>query len=293
MKYLIVLSLVVVTAYSSISSADDCAVDMHVRTPISERNKLVFSLLELSLSKAGYTPCFHFFPAGASLVREVELVKSEKASLLWASAGPLVERELRAVRIPIFKGLTGFRLLLINIDDRQTFSKIHTLNELKKMRVGVGEQWGDRFVFEASGLSVVPLRHWTLQKMLIEKRFDYLTMGLHEQWASLEKTRSQLMVEPNLLLKYPMATYFYLAEENDTLVDALTDGMEKAIQDGSYDRILYGSGSVQRAAKELNIQSRRIIELPHSAAPADTPWQREEYWVDLNTFSSDVARIAP
>ncbi len=49
----------------------------------------------------------------------------------WASSDSDIEAQLRPIRIPLFKGLLGYRIFIINKNDQAKFSHVKTLEELK------------------------------------------------------------------------------------------------------------------------------------------------------------------
>lgn len=265
-----------------------CDLDIGIKEPNTERDKLVFSLLKLSLSKTDYTPCFQYIPNHITRSREIRFIQSGAARILWASPGSAVEGDLRAVRIPVFKGMTGYRLLLVRHGDEERFKNIATLDDLREMRVGVGARWGDRLVYEAAGLPIQTASFNTLWQMLEMSRFDYMTLGIHEPWNSLKRHDESIVVEPRLLLTYEMAAYFYVGKEDQMLHKALSSGMDRALKDGSYDKMLFSSKLIREAVQNAGIKDRHVLHIPNPHVPADFPRQIKEYWAKVDALDSYV-----
>jgi len=79
-----------------------------------------------------------------------EVGKGEQINVIWRSTSEKLERELLPIRIPLRKGLLGYRIFLIRKDDQAKFSAIQSLDELKKLSVGQGASWGDVALFTAN-----------------------------------------------------------------------------------------------------------------------------------------------
>ncbi|WP_370980898.1 diguanylate cyclase [Agaribacterium sp. ZY112] len=294
LKTLLFLSFFAVSS----SYAQDCDINVSHQKLESQKDFLIFSLLRLSLSKVVKQVCYHELVEPLTDSRKTQDVSSGLLSLKWASAGPVVEEQLQAIRIPIFKGLLGYRLLVVRAGDSIRFATVNNVEGLRQFRAGVGERWGDRPVLEASELPLIlSTRGRYLWNMLIRGRFDYLPLGLHEPWQDIPRFGKQLEVEPSLILVYPMALYFYVSKDNEELHALLNQGMELAIKDGSYDQLLYRSAIMREAAAKARVGKRRLIRLHNPYLPVDTPLGRSEFWLDPASFESAVteanAVIAP
>lgn len=64
------------------------------------------------------------------------LKEGEKLTIMINPANTEYENILTPVRIPLDKGLIGYRVFLINKNDQPKFTAIKTLDELKKLSVG-------------------------------------------------------------------------------------------------------------------------------------------------------------
>ena len=77
----------------------------------------------------------------------VEAKRGELINVIWWSTNPQVEKDLIPIRIPISKGILGYRIFIINRADKDNFAKIKTIEDLRKYQVGQGADWGDVKVF--------------------------------------------------------------------------------------------------------------------------------------------------
>jgi len=139
----------------------------------------------------------------------------------------LSERSLR-VEIPLFKGLLGYRQLIIRKADEQLFKHIESAEELKKRVAGQARGWQDVAIYRFNGYKVDDSANLsTLFSMLNSKRFDYFPMSIAEAESAL-KTDSEysqgFMIAPNIILYYPLPIIFYVSESQPQLAERLRKG---------------------------------------------------------------------
>ena len=225
------------------------------------------ALVELALEK---TPEYGEF----RLVRSEELSQGRVLRELADDQSRLVdianvatsaEREsyLTAVPIPVDGGLLGLRVCVVLRQSLPLFEGIRNLEDLRQsgIRIGQGSHWPDTPVLESNGVPVVThARYEILFGMLRKERFECFARGVSEVLYDLEIARSpNLVVEPNLLIAYPMPSYLFVAPDDQQTAHRLQLGLERAIYDGSFGRFLknyYG-----RAVEVLDLDERHVIAL--------------------------------
>lgn len=173
------------------------------------------------------------------------------------------EKELLAVPIPIDGGLLGFRVCVVMKDQVHRFEGVESIADLRDrgIRIGQGLHWPDTTVLQVNGIDVVThSRYETLFLMLKNRRFDCFARGVSEVMFDLElEDDPQLVVEPSLLITYPMLSYFFVGPDDQATAHRLQLGMERAIQDGSFARFLdtyFGN-----ALEQLKLSERKILVL--------------------------------
>ncbi|EWH08633.1 penicillin-binding protein 1A [Catenovulum agarivorans DS-2] len=250
---------------SAIATSQLMACDIQVTHPLQENSKdeLVVELLKLSLSKVNKSVCFDELSETLTEARKVHYVIEKRLSLKWGSAGGHYVEHLQEVAQPIFRGLGGYRILVIRQGEEARFKNVNSLEDLTSFTVGQGAFWGDTRVLENAGLKVEKsTQARKLWKMLHAKRFDYIALAVHEPWKELAvRPDLQMAVEPNILLVYPSALYFYVHKNNQALYELLDSGMKKALADGSYYQKLVNSQMIKDTIKYANIAKRKVIEL--------------------------------
>lgn len=248
------------------------------------RNDYYLALLKLALEKTAdegkLTPQPHAEPLSQN--RAVRMLSGDepKLSVMWSMTTPEREDQMRPVRIPLLKGLMGFRLLIIREQDRERFADIKNKQQLAELTAGQGEGWPDAKILLANGLDVVtPANYSSLFEMLALKRIDYIPRGVNEPWQELESYPEQdFAVDSTLLLYYPSAHYFFVHRGDQSLAERLERGLERALADGSFDQLFYGHPINAKAFERAGLVKRRLLRFDNPLLPEATPTERDELW---------------
>lgn len=179
------------------------------------------------------------------------------------ATSPSREDSLYAIPLPIDGGLLGFRVCVVRRDRLDRFGEVDSISALadRGLSIGQGTHWPDTDILRANGVDVVTHpRYETLFTMLRAGRFDCFARGVSEVLYDLAKLDGHdLVIEPDLLIAYPMPAYFFVGPEDHETAQRIELGLERAIADGSFGRFLadyYG-----RAVEELNLDERRMLIL--------------------------------
>jgi hypothetical protein len=235
-------------------------------------------LLKLGLSKTGTDYRVELAPISMNQERQVLELEADR-TIDVAPIPSSAEREARLlpIRIPIQKGLLGWRLGLIRKGDQARFAGIHQLADLKRVRLAQGQEWPDTQILVANGIDVITApRYDGLFRMLLSDRFDYFPRSVNEIWDELEKHAGTLEVESHIALHYYYDAYFMVNRKNSALAESLRLGLEKAIADGSFDR-LFDLHHGERLRK-AGLENRTVIELKNPLLTPGTPSDRPELW---------------
>ena len=196
------------------------------------------------------------------------------------------EESMIPVRIPILKGLLGYRVCLIHEDTQPVCSRVQTLEDLKALTVGQGLGWRDTEVFERNGIHVETSPDYEgLFAMLNGKRFDLFSRGITEipaEFAERKERFPAMRIETDLLLYYPWPVYFFTIrnDEGRQLADRIGRGLDRLRASGEFDELFdrYHKGTME----ELHLKDRRVIRLENPILPAETPLDRKELWLTLD-----------
>lgn len=238
-------------------------------------------LLQLALSRSGgdyrLQPSTEVIPQS----RAIALLRSNQViDVLWTVTSPERERLLLPVRIPIDRGIYGWRLFLIHADAQPRFDAVSDLAGLAGLTAGQGHDWPDLTILRAGGLKVAAGSSYDgLFEMLARQRIDYYPRALPEVWVELQQRRHlPLSVESTLALHYPSAMYFFVSPDDPQLAAALELGLETAITDGSFQQLFdrYFGAAIARA----RLSERTILEIDNPLLP-DLARSDPRYWFNL------------
>ncbi|KKO44249.1 hypothetical protein WG68_16565 [Arsukibacterium ikkense] len=208
----------------------------------------------------------------------VFLRERQEIDVLWTMTSVERELELLPIRIPIFKGLSGYRVSLIHQENRDAFAARHAPVTIRRLLYAQGHDWVDTKILRLNGLNVIEAaRYDNIFSMLQRRRVDAVPRNVLEitDEASL-LTAQQLVIEQNWLIYYPSASYFFVNSDNQQLAIDIEQGLQKMLADGSFEQLFQQFFSRQLA--ELKLEQRQIIKLDNPLLPAQTPLQDPRLW---------------
>lgn len=285
MKFIKLLTLLTTALLSFMGHSSSLTTPM----VLGERDTLAIDLMKLALEKSNYSYNLEQAKEWYNVSRLTEEIKRGHVSVMWAGAEQELQDELNAIKIPLFKGMLGYRVFVIEKNNSSAFHGVEQFYDLKALKAGLGRGWGDTKILQQAGLEVVEAsKTESLFHMVEGGRFDYLPLAIHEAWETVEThPELALAVDQNVLLKYPMAMYLYVDKNNSALHQALVNGLEMAIADGSYDALFYGSKLISSTFKVAKLNQRNVVAIANPLLPSDVPVQRKELWLDTNWYSKD------
>ncbi|MES2324078.1 MAG: hypothetical protein V4633_17610 [Pseudomonadota bacterium] len=192
------------------------------------------------------------------------------------------EERLLPIRIPVDKGLIGWRLLLIHKSQADRFARYSSGDDLRPLTAAQGNDWPDTEILRLNGFKVHSTSNFEgMFKMLIKQQLDYFPRAVSEIWVEADANAPRLIVAPGLALRYNTAAYFFVRKGNTALAAALAEGLDKMIADGSFEKEFeaYYGAAILRA----RLKSRKIIELHNPLLPNGIPRERR----NMLLFSRD------
>lgn len=249
-------------------------------------------LLKLALDKTAATdgeyllePTTHDITQNRGL-KSLEMRQGINIAFLAATK----DREARflSVKIPILQGILGYRIAMIHQNNAETFTKIKTLDDLRKLKAGFGSHWADMSVLEANKLPVIGVpRYPNLFSMLNARRFDYFPRGVNEIYKELnerKQTFPQLTADQGFALYYPYPVFFYVNKNNHALAERLRRGLELAEADGSFHLLFMQHHRAM--INKARFQKRRIFILNNPDLPRGLPRPNTGWWLE-EAFQAD------
>jgi len=255
-------------------------------TTLDKRNdfpeKLLYAILENTRNRFGnYEVRFSRLEMDRKRLL-YELERGERVNLSAKASQSEWEKRLIPIRIPIDKGIGGYRLFHIRAQDQAIFDQLKSIDELKRLRVGAQMGWSSVPIYQAHGFDLVTGNNYEgLFGMLGAKRFDYMPRGLAEIFTEHDLRKAQypeLAVEQRLLLYYPFPKYFFVSPTKPELAERIRTGLQALVADGTFDRMFYEyHDDILRRAK---LCQRRLLTLGNPELGQETPYNIPSYWYD-------------
>ncbi len=244
-----------------------------------ERYEFGLKLLKLALSKLN-TP-FEIQTPKSQVVNEARgefEVITGRYDLQWLSTTVHREEAMIPIKIPVYRGILGLRLLLVKKGNYKKFSNIKTLKTLQDYTGGHGSHWMDLPVYAANNLRVKTYGDYdSLFKQLQSTYFDYFHRGLNEIWNEQARHPQTLSIADNVMLFYQQPVYFFVSKRRPELAKSLHQGLTLALKDGSYKKLFLQFH--QTLIKQGNLSNRTLITLKNPSVPAGSPPLDTHWWL--------------
>ncbi|PKG85896.1 hypothetical protein CXF85_03750 [Colwellia sp. 75C3] len=225
-----------------------------------ERSKEEFGEYQL---KKSVQPMYQ----GRSLV---EIKYNRSVNVTWTMTSKEREQAVNPIRIPLLRGLGGYRIFLIKEGQQEKFSKINTTKQLKRLFAGQGYDWPDSTILTDNNYRLITgPGHKTLFNMLQHGRFDYMPRALHEAWNEVEMFKG-LQVESSLALHYPSPYYFFVSNDNPKLKKRIEAGLRNAEKEGSFKKLFESHPVTKNMLASAKLEQRKIFKLKNSFMSSET-----------------------
>ncbi|MCH8550974.1 MAG: hypothetical protein LAT62_03490 [Natronospirillum sp.] len=273
------LTLCLAILLSAKAYGESVSVRYLASTTGDQRSDYAIELLYLALEKSGLDHTMVGVTTRMQQQRALqEVIAGERLDVMWTMTSEDREAVARPIRFPVYRGLIGIRLPLVTEARIESLASVETLRDLQNLQAGQGYGWPDTEILAYNSLSVITGGDYRqLFPMLLQNRFDYFPRSVLEIWAEAEAyAEDGIVVSPHLALHYPAAVYYFVAPDNDALAEAIENGLETALADGSLEALFLGF--YEHYLAQARLDDRVILELDNPLLPADTPLDRAELW---------------
>lgn len=214
---------------------------------------------------------------------EQALKAGQHIDVYWMGTSLEREQNLAPIRIPLLKGLLGYRGLIIRESERLFFANKTNWLRLNLRSICQGMHWPDSDILERGGFRVIrSARFKSMFAMLENYRCDMFPRGIHEGPAEVlanKQASDKLGWFDQYLIYYPFPMYFFTKKDNIVLADRIAKGLEMMIDDGSFDLFMQ-QHPVTKHLFPLSQWTERVeVKLLNIALPADTDITDSRYWV--------------
>ena len=285
------LALAVSAQSAVVLAADEVASQWHFihnapETTSDHRYDYHWRVLRAALEATRADYGDYLLEPGTPMSEKLQVVEMQRASgalnTIVLDATVALEETLLPVKIPVDKGLLGYRVFLIPAELQSRFSRVQSFDQLRQFSFGQQREWSDVAVYKAAGLEVVSGSSYEgLFRMLMLGRFDAFGRGVTEVTGELEHWRKdypQMAIENELLLYYPLPVYFWFPrnDEGRRHAQRVEAGMRAIVADGTLDRLF--TEEYAAVIKQLGLNKRRVFRIANPLLPPGQPFDKRAYW---------------
>lgn len=251
--------------------------------PIDDRDlrtEYPLALLTLALEKTGVK--YSLMPSDRIMLQGKalrQLRENREVNVVWSMTDSQREKDLLPIRIPLAKGLIGWRVFLINELNEGRFYEGMSKNELLKLVPISGEEWPDTKILQANGFNVFTVPSYgNAAEVLETNKADFFPRSVMEvlNEVNVGQLPAEVKLEKNLAIYYPTALYFFVNKGNTTLARLIETGLQMAIEDGSFDALFMST--YEDSLEQLDLPHRTTIVLDNTLLPEQTPLQKGSLW---------------
>ncbi|WP_100641565.1 hypothetical protein [Alteromonas facilis] len=216
----------------------------------------------------------------------LSLLNREIIDIFWDGTSKQREDEYEPVRIPLLRGLLGYRVFLTHKDNLHRFNDISE-SSLKKLVACQGTAWPDTEILSSNGYTVATTDQFIqLVKLTNKKRCDYFPRAIYEglneiQWLA-DKYPDLRLVE-GVMFSYQLPIYLFVRKSDHAFARQLEIALNTAIVDGSYENLFNNHVSLKYLHPISQWQEKRIFTLRNPTLPDSSPGD-DKYWVNLKSF---------
>ncbi|SMF60857.1 extracellular solute-binding protein, family 3 [Alteromonadaceae bacterium Bs31] len=287
------LLLIVSTLTSPLLSAADAELNPHERqaevvtVPVVERaashheyaNTLLRLALDLTTEEFGPYRIRYYNKAMTIRRQLVALDQGDSISVALSMPSASWLEKADMVQFPLLKGLASYRLFFVRKTDQDGHAAIHSLNELRALKIGQGRGWSTAKILEDNKFEVVygeSYKH--LFPMLKTARFDALMRGVYEieaEFKTYSSAMPELAIAENFAVYTYLPMYFFVNKRQVLLAERLEAGLKKAHATGQIDKVFnrYFGRSVQLLTqKKMQIFYLSNTNINNSFLAHDRPY---------------------
>jgi hypothetical protein len=215
-----------------------------------------------------------------------ELKAGRLIDIYWAGMDAARANQLSVINIPLVKGLLGYRVFITHQDNLRKLEQVSTLSDLKKISLCQGSHWPDTDIMLASGLNVLPNPIYeNMFSQTYIKRCDAFPRGINEAMSEYQARKipmPDLALYQDLILHYPFPMYFFTSVKNSHLASFIEKGLEKAIDDGSFEQYMKSHPTTKHLFPIEKWKSSRFIKLDNPFLPEGLDTENPKYWISVN-----------
>lgn len=240
----------------------------------------VTALLQQALERSGQAYALRRSALRMVQTRAMQEIATASGSVdvVWAMTSRVRETQLLPVRIPIDRGLIGWRVALIQARQPDLLRGVRSVAALARLSAGQMRDWPDAAILQANGLRLdTSSTYEGLFQQLAAGRIDYFPRSVIEAQGELAShARLPLALDAHLVIRYPAALYFFVGKHRPELAGHIETGLEAMLADGSFTQLF--RRHFGRIEEGLKLSQRHVLDLANPDLPEETPLARKALW---------------
>lgn len=275
------LSCLLISLYLPLSNAAVWTIT-YPKQPIEESIHVQYTieLLELALAKTGVRFAINSTDDVILQGKAFNLLSNNRSiNIVWSMTNKQRETDFLPIRVPIFKGLIGWRVLLV---EPGMLARLES-SKLRDNSAVQGMDWPDTKILQSNGFNVVNATNYDEAFTIMHRsQADMFPRSVIEVLAEMadDNLRRELVIEPNYVIQYPAAMYFFVNKRDKILARLLEQGFAKAIADGTFEALF--NETYLPLLEELKVGQRKLVQLSNPLLPHETPLADEHLWYQIN-----------
>lgn len=283
----LVIALVAILGLAApVRAADDPAVTRIVLWNRNYDTAPVNEVLKLALDETRDLFGPYKLVRSAPLEQDVAfngLAKPQRSQDLDVASGattPWREQHLLAIRLPVMKGLLGYRVCLTQKAQAKRFSNLQTSYDWQThhLKICQAESWPDTHILRRNGFEVQGTKTYgELFSAVSNGHCDCFLRSVGEVGPELA-SHPGLSIEPSLLFLYPEPAYFFVRPGNTRLAARIELGLLRAMDDGRYDTLFQARFANRLAPLHLGTRTLFHLNNPDLSAPSRALLRDDTLW---------------
>lgn len=244
-------------------------------------NELLRRILQKTATSTDLST-IELYHEAVSRERTLSLLKEGKIDVIAEATQKYWEQALIPIRIPIRKGIQGYRLFLVHKDHAKTLAESQTLDDIKELKTGAGFQWVIRGILEQNQFDVIASRSYeSLFKMLNADRFSTFSRGVNEIFTEFETHQDKnpnIQIDQATALYTPLPTFYFVSPKNKALAKRIQQGLEIMLETGEFDTLFYQFHKDILAKATLGSRKVFILNNPNLSEKTRQTINNRELW---------------
>jgi hypothetical protein len=253
--------------------------------------RLDFVLLKLVLEKSGKPFVMGYGQNVVGSTRASRNIASainpgkenpEGLTVTLTGLGSEGEGDLASIAIPATGGLLGLRVPCINSERPDLLRNVRGLQDLRSFLAVQGRGWMDAKILRDAGIPTFEVDSNLTHNLLNEGRVDYFprsVTSVEMECHGGQSTFQNVIMDPYLVVVHPAAWIFYVHPDNESLREAIEEGFNQALEDGSYVQLLRERVFTPWLRETLDLPNRRVVYVPSEFGRELTAMIDERYWM--------------